>query len=69
MSCCAMLRFPPPPQIIPAENLVAAFQAPGARGQLLAVAGSCEAGRVMLEALEAGTHGLVLRTEDPREVG
>lgn len=55
-------------QIIPAENLVAAFQGDRARARLLAVASSCEGGRVMLEALEAGTHGVVLRTEDPGEV-
>lgn len=55
-------------QIIPAENLVAAFQSAGSSAQLLAVAGSCQDGRVMLEALETGTHGVVLRTEDPKEV-
>ena len=56
-------------QIIPAENLVAAFQGAGARAQLLALAGSYVGSRVMLEALEAGTHGVVLQTEDPKEVG
>lgn len=55
-------------QIIPAENLVAAFQGEGCTGQLLAVAESSEAGRVMLEALEVGTHGVVLRTQDAMEV-
>jgi 3-dehydroquinate synthase class II len=49
--------------VIPAENLVAAFQ-PGP-GQLLGVATSAADARVMLEALEAGTAGVLLRTEDP----
>lgn len=53
-------------QVIPAENLVAAFQA--GPGRLLSVAGSASDARVMLEALEAGTAGVVLRTEDPLEV-
>lgn len=58
---------PPPVQIIPAENLVAAYQAnPGAA--LLAVAPDCAAGRVMLEALEAGTDGVLLQTDSPAEV-
>jgi hypothetical protein len=53
-------------QVIPAENLVAAFQSgPGA---LLGVAPTAADARVMLEALEAGTAGVVLRTEDPLEV-
>lgn len=49
--------------MIPAENLVAAFQ-PGP-GQLMGVAGSAADARVLLEALEAGTAGVLLRTEDP----
>ena len=54
-------------QIIPAENLVAAYQAnPGAT--LLAAAPDCAAGRVMLEALEAGTDGVLLQTDSPAEV-
>lgn len=53
-------------QVIPAENLVAAFQ-PGP-GQLMGVAGSAADARVMLEALEAGTAGVLLRTEDPLQV-
>jgi hypothetical protein len=52
--------------VIPAENLVAAFQ-PGP-GQLLGVAHTAADARVMLEALEAGTAGVLLRTEDPLEV-
>lgn len=50
-------------QVIPAENLVAAFQ-PGP-GRLMGVAGSAADARVMLEALEAGTAGVLLRTDDP----
>ncbi|KAK9826503.1 hypothetical protein WJX81_007331 [Elliptochloris bilobata] len=53
-------------RIIPAENLVAAFQ--GSAAKLVAVAGSAADARVMLEALEAGTAGALLRTNDPRQV-
>lgn len=53
--------------MIPAENLVAIFQ--GGPGRLLGVAGSAAEGQVLLEALEAGTAGVVLRTEDPLQVG
>lgn len=53
-------------QIIPAENLVAAFQ--DKPGSLLGVATSAADARVMLEALEAGTAGAVLRTNDPLQV-
>jgi 3-dehydroquinate synthase class II len=53
--------------VIPAENLVAIFQ--GGPGRLLGVAGSAAEGQVLLEALEAGTAGVVLRTEDPLQVG
>lgn len=53
-------------QIIPAENLVAAFQA--LPGTLLAVAADATACRVMLEALEVGTDGVVLATESPADV-
>eukprot|EP00891_Asterochloris_glomerata_P005587 jgi/Astpho2/5587/fgenesh1_pg.00079_%23_44_t len=49
-------------QIIPAENLVAAFQDKPA--QLMGVAATATDGQVMLEALEVGTAGVVLRTED-----
>lgn len=45
---------------------MAAFQ-PGP-GLLLGMAGSAADARVMLEALEAGTAGVVLRTEDPLQV-
>lgn len=53
-------------QVIPAENLVAAFQ-PGP-GRLMGVASSAADARVMLEALEAGTAGVLLRTDDPLQV-
>ncbi|KAK9805736.1 hypothetical protein WJX73_003580 [Symbiochloris irregularis] len=53
-------------QIIPAENLVAAFQ--GGAAKLMGLARSAEDGILMLEALEAGTHGVVLRTDSAAEV-
>lgn len=53
-------------QIIPAENLVAAFQ--GKPAALLGIATSASDARVMLEALEAGTAGVVLKTDDPLQV-
>ncbi|KAA6426747.1 MAG: 3-dehydroquinate synthase-like [Trebouxia sp. A1-2] len=53
-------------QIIPAENLVAAFQ--GKAAALLGMATSASGARVMLEALEAGTAGVVLKTDDPLQV-
>ncbi len=55
-------------QVIPAENLVAAFQAPGA-AKLLGTATSAADARVMLEALEVGTAGVVLQTDSTAEVG
>jgi 3-dehydroquinate synthase class II len=39
----------------------------GKPGILLAAAECASDARVMLEALETGTHGVVLRTEDPAE--
>ncbi len=46
---------------------MAAYQAnPGAT--LLAAAPDCAAGRVMLEALEVGTDGVLLQTDSPAEV-
>ena len=53
-------------QIIPAENLVAAFQS--LSGTLLAVAKTASDSQVMLEALEIGTDGVVLQTSDPGEI-
>jgi len=53
--CCA---------VIPAENLVAAYSAtPDSR--LMAVAATAKDAEAMFEALETGTDGVVLRTEDP----
>lgn len=54
-------------QIIPAENLVAAYQ-PEAQTQLLATVNDAAAARVMLESLEIGTDGVVLRTNDSNVV-
>lgn len=53
-------------QIIPAENLVAVFQDKPA--SLMGMATSAADARVMLEALEAGTTGVVLKTQDPLQV-
>lgn len=53
-------------QVIPAENLVAAFS--GSDAQLLAATPTCEDACTMLGALEVGTDGVVLRTEDPLQV-
>jgi hypothetical protein len=55
-------------QIIPAENLVAAY-AGNTGATLLAAAPDCASGRTMLEALEAGTDGVLLQTDSPAEVG
>ncbi len=56
-------------QVIPAENLVALAQPAAGSVVLLAAAGSAGEGRLMLEALEGGTAGVLLRTQDPGEVG
>ncbi|GLI64247.1 hypothetical protein VaNZ11_007446 [Volvox africanus] len=68
-------------KVIPAENLVALAQPlPSSTGhpfpavgappglQLLAVASTAEEARLMLEALEAGTAGVLLRSNDPVQV-
>lgn len=59
----SLLPIPPP-----AENLVAAFQHNPA-ATLLAAAADCAGGRVMLEALETGTDGVLLQTDSAAEVG
>ncbi|KAH7623832.1 hypothetical protein Ndes2526B_g01080 [Nannochloris sp. 'desiccata'] len=53
-------------QIIPAENLVAAYQSLPVT--LLAVSKSAADSEVMLEALEIGTDGVVLETSNPEEI-
>ncbi|GMH40940.1 hypothetical protein BSKO_08844 [Bryopsis sp. KO-2023] len=53
-------------QIIPAENLVASFQ--DSKCDLFAVATHSSDAKVMFEALETGTDGVVLKTQDPLEV-
>ena len=40
----------------------------GARAKLMGVATSAEDAALMLEALEAGTHGIILRTDSAAEV-
>ncbi|KAG0611650.1 hypothetical protein M758_7G155300 [Ceratodon purpureus] len=55
-------------QIIPAENMVAAFQEHGGSTALYATANSAIDAQVYLEALEKGTDGVVLHTDDPAEV-
>lgn len=54
-------------QIIPAENLVAVYQQNGG-ATLLAATPDAASGRVMLEALEVGTDGVLLCTDSPAEV-
>ncbi|KAK9816998.1 hypothetical protein WJX72_008045 [[Myrmecia] bisecta] len=53
-------------RVIPAENLVASFQ--GSSARLMSTAKSAADARLMLEALEVGTGGVLLRTEDPGQV-
>lgn len=53
-------------QIIPAENLVAAYQS--LPTTLFAVSKSAADSEVMLEALEIGTDGVVLETANPEEI-
>lgn len=48
-----------------AENLVAAFQ--GQPATLFGVAKSARDAKILLEALEIGTDGVVLRTDDAAE--
>ena len=55
-------------QIIPAENMVAAFQERGGSTALYATANTAVDAQVYLEALEKGTDGIVLHTDDPSEV-
>jgi hypothetical protein len=57
---------PCPLQVIPAENLVAALQ--GGPAQLFACAASAADAQVMLEALEVGVQGVLLRSDDPVQV-
>ena len=53
-------------QVIPAENLIAAFHS--SKAQLVARANSASSAELMLDALEIGVQGVVLDTEDPSEV-
>jgi len=65
------LRFPPDKflvvrtsdwKIIPLENLIAA------RGRIIAEISSAREAKLVLEIMEKGTEGVLLRTEDPREI-
>ena len=49
-------------KVIPLENLVAA------RGRIIAEVSSAQEARLALEIMEKGTEGVLLRTEDPREI-
>lgn len=49
-------------KVIPLENLVAA------RGRLIAEVSSAREAKLALEIMEKGTEGVLLRTEDPREI-
>jgi 3-dehydroquinate synthase class II len=53
-------------QVIPAENMVAAFQGSGTA--LYATASTASDAQVYFEALEMGTDGVVLHTDDPSEI-
>ncbi|GJN08947.1 hypothetical protein PR202_ga26908 [Eleusine coracana subsp. coracana] len=53
-------------QVIPAENIVAAFQ--GYRGAVLAVSTNSTEAQVFLEALEQGLDGVVLKVDDMDDV-
>jgi len=49
-------------KVIPLENLVAA------RGRIIAEVGSAQEARLALEIMEKGTEGVLLKSEDPREI-
>lgn len=53
-------------QIIPAENMVAAFQ--DSSTALYATASTATDAQAYFEALERGTDGVVLHTDDPSQV-
>ncbi|KAF0912856.1 hypothetical protein E2562_019444 [Oryza meyeriana var. granulata] len=53
-------------QVIPAENIVAAFQ--GCRGTVLAVSTNSTEAQVFLEALELGLDGVILKVEDMDDI-
>ncbi|WVZ55618.1 hypothetical protein U9M48_006256 [Paspalum notatum var. saurae] len=53
-------------QVIPAENIVAAFQ--GCRGTVLAVSTNSTEAQVFLEALEQGLDGVVLKVDDMDDI-
>jgi len=53
-------------QFVPAEKVVAAFQHHSTT--VYATASTSSEAQVYLEALEKGTDGIVLQTDDPREV-
>ncbi|OEL29419.1 3-dehydroquinate synthase, partial [Dichanthelium oligosanthes] len=53
-------------QVIPAENIVAAFQ--GCRGTVLAVSTNSTEAQVFLEALEQGLDGVVLKVDDMNDI-
>lgn len=54
-------------KVIPAENLIAAFQ--GSRSKLFVEVASAEEARLFLTSLEVGTHGVLLRARDRAELG
>ncbi|RLN18074.1 hypothetical protein C2845_PM02G36210 [Panicum miliaceum] len=53
-------------QVIPAENIVAAFQ--GCKGTVLAVSTNSTEAQVFLEALEQGLDGVVLKVDDMDDI-
>jgi 3-dehydroquinate synthase class II len=53
-------------QVIPAENLVAAFD--DSKTSLYATANTASDAQVYLEALNKGTDGVVMNTDDPQQI-
>ncbi|XP_008811564.1 3-dehydroquinate synthase homolog isoform X2 [Phoenix dactylifera] len=62
----AVITFPGEWQVIPAENMVAAFQ--GCKRAVLAVSMASSEAQVFLEALEQGLDGVVLKVEEIGEI-
>ena len=64
--CCSQSRIALVTSLVAQSRVAAAVQESGA--QLMTVSNTAEDGQAMLEALEAGVAGIVLRTNDPAQV-
>ncbi len=53
-------------RVIPLENLIAKAQ--GSKSKLIAEVSTAQDAKVVLEALELGTHGVLLKTSNPNEL-